>query len=109
VEQAAQSGEVHAEPEPVHDDPADESAPEDPGADSGPTGLPEAQELAMEALLPETPLVRLRAIYRMVNPRSNEHPELATVPVFNENGEQEMLAQLVWRQLDAAKKTEGAK
>lgn len=95
VEAAVQSDRVHGEEQPVV---------EDPGEDSGPTGLPDANELRDEALERRTSSARLRQIYQMVKPRGGDHPEMATILVTNENGDEEKLAALVYRQIDMRKK-----
>jgi hypothetical protein len=101
VEQAAQSGEVHSEPEPVHE----EEQP--PVVDDGPTeeppALPTALALRDEALERRTNLARLRAIFKMVHRSKGQHPELGSVRVINETGDDEPLDHLVHRQIEARK------
>lgn len=69
--------------------------------------LPDPRDLRDEALSRDTSRPRLSAIYRMVHPRNGDHPELGQHMIINETGDEEPLAQLVYRRLQETKKEGG--
>jgi hypothetical protein len=79
---------------------------EDTGATEGVNGLPSPQELANEALERRTSLTRLRQIYRMVNRKKGDHPELGQATITNGTADDEPLDYLIYR-LMQERKNEG--
>jgi hypothetical protein len=101
VRKATENEQVHGEEQPAEEG-AEPAPVEDPGEqdDADPsTGLPDVKALRDEACERRTPAARLSAIYAMVHRKKGTQPELGSMIVINETGDEEALDALVYRQI----------